>query len=220
MEQVNKHNYMTFFLDVVHTYSFYLMDKYYDRRLKIHTDKYILLNNKSGYSNYQPTPYLALKKLFKYQPFTPNDHFVDFGSGKGRTVICSSYFGCMNASGVEINEEMHSIALENVSGFTRIEKRDRISFHLCPAEAMNISPNMNKFFFNNPFDLKYFMKTTDNILSSVREFNRTVFLYLYSPNEYYTRYLNRNKNFNHTKRISTGLFHMNYPYIDIYTTNI
>jgi 16S rRNA G966 N2-methylase RsmD len=182
------------------------IDKYYERKLFIKSDGYIVLNNKYGYSNYEPTSYIMLKKLFSKYNFDKHDHLIDFGCGLGRVLIFSSYMNCSKVTGIEVNEQMYNMALKNIKNY---KNSSIINIIKIAAENFIIPEDANKFFFFNPFYLRYFIKVTNNILKCLRQNYRDIYIFLYAPSEHYINYLKTNKFFKlvdiiHAKKICLG----------------
>lgn len=164
---------------------------YYEAKLHSKTNGYMVLNNRYGYSNYEPTSYIMMKKLFGRYPFSNKDHLVDFGCGLGRVIIFSSYMKCPKVTGIENDEKMYTNALKNINNFNK----NNINLVKISAEKFTMPNNANKFFFFDPFNLKYFIRVINNIINSLRENFREIYIFLYDTNEYYIKYLNSEKYF-------------------------
>jgi len=64
---------------------------------------------------YEATPISFFHSLLRKLPLDyPNTTFIDFGCGKGRTLILASQYPFHSVIGVEVSETMCSIAVENV----------------------------------------------------------------------------------------------------------
>lgn len=162
-----------------------IYDFCYDVRLGVETRKTDrLLDNQQLHFNYMPTSYLIINRLFKKYKFQPEDHLVDFGCGKGRVVLLAANHSCPIVTGVEINPNMIRIAEKNVEILlSKKNKNTTILLKSEDASKMKISSDMNKFFFFNPFHLKIFIYTINQISKSVQEHPRKILLFFLWPQE-------------------------------------
>ncbi|GAA0338517.1 class I SAM-dependent methyltransferase [Bacillus carboniphilus] len=143
------------------------------------------------YYPYEPTPYEALQWLFTQYTLSPNDHVVDYGSGKGRLAFFIHHLFQAAVVGVEMNEHFHKDALVNREYYLKkLKGKDAdIHFYCCLAEDYKVKPVDNRFYFFNPFSIQIFMKIANNILGSIEKHPREVELILYYGSEDYTYYL-------------------------------
>ena len=90
--------------------SFYtekLKENFYEEKYKIDTLTAESVRNERVINfTYQPTSYSFLEYLFSKYPFTSCDHFVDFGCGKGRTLLMAAEYFCPLITGYEINNDI------------------------------------------------------------------------------------------------------------------
>ena len=130
---------------------------------------------------YQGANYFLLEKLFtELDEFEINKSLVDFGSGKGRVMIVASYFGFKSITGVEFAKELCATARKNIIP-TQVKFPEKIFnvIHLNAADYQ-IRSHENVFFFFNPFNEIVMKQVVKNILNSLRE----------SPREVYVLYIN------------------------------
>ena len=93
---------------------FNLTDAIFDILYGIKTNGYYVnINPRAINLGYGPTYYIYLNKLYKKYPFESRDHLVDFGCGMGRVIFVAYRHGCKNITGVEINQDMYQMALDN-----------------------------------------------------------------------------------------------------------
>lgn len=169
-----------------------MYEQFYDGMLNIKTVGDQKGFNKSlHYHRYEPTPYIALEKLFEKYEVNSTDQIVDFGCGKGRVNFYIHYFFNANVVGVEMNETYYQQAIENQRNYLKKNKKgkDKIHFHCCLAEEYKIEPADNRFYFFNPFSIQIFMNIIHNILRSVELSFREIELLLYYPSEDYIYFL-------------------------------
>jgi hypothetical protein len=64
--------------------------------------------------HYEPTPVPALKFMLKMLDIDHSKYtFIDYGSGKGRVLLCASEYPYKRVIGVEYSERLHNIAKTN-----------------------------------------------------------------------------------------------------------
>ena len=85
--------------------------------------------------------------------------YIDFGSGKGRTLFLASDWPFKRIIGVEFAEEMHLIALKNISKYkSPAQKCAQIESVCADATHFPLPDSPIVCFFNNPFDDVVFKK--------------------------------------------------------------
>jgi SAM-dependent methyltransferase len=190
-----------------------MKEHYYDKLLNIKTG-----GDQKGfykslhYHRYEPTPYIALEKLFATYELRSSDHVVDFGCGKGRLNFFINYLFNATVVGIEMNETFYQEAIENRNSYLKKMKnrKDKIHFHCCLAEMYQIHPLDNRFYFFNPFSIQIFMNVINNILISVENFNRDIELVLYYVSEEYIFFLEKHTSFELKREvIIPGLYEHN-----------
>ena len=184
-----------------------------DRLLRIRTTNLSEQPNQSiHYSHYEATRYSILDKLFDAYELTKSDEFVDFGCGKGRIMFyVHNRFGTA-VKGVEMNEKIFRVALENQKNYMRKVKKKSEPIHIecCLAEEYDVKVTENKFYFFNPFSIQIFSKTVNNILDSVDLLKREVDIILYYPNHEYIEYLETYTPFELVQEVQVpGLYNIN-----------
>jgi len=132
---------------------------------------------------YQASPVYSTRKALRqlnidYSTYT----FVDFGSGKGRTLLLASELPFMRVIGIEFARELHEVAQKNIEIYPgkaaeKVESicQDATTFEL-PAENLII-------YFFNPFDDVILDKVISNISNSLKSNPRSSYIvYHYVPN--------------------------------------
>ena len=146
-----------------------------EKMLHINTSKAeTRLDNIKYYSRYEPTPYEALEVLFKHYIVSDKDHFVDFGSGKGRFSFFVNFFLNCGCTSVEIIEEFHKKALLNFESYRKRNPKaiDKLFYVNEYAEKYEVSKFENKFYFFNPFSVNIFIAVVNQIIKSDRKSTR------------------------------------------------
>ena len=110
--------------------------------------------------------------------------FVDFGSGKGRTLLLASRYAFSEIVGVEFAEELHQIAAKNIHNYRASGMKCKdLRSEWTDAAAFEIPKNKCVLFFSNPFEPPVLKNVLDNIANSYKKNPRKMFL-VYSEPEY------------------------------------
>jgi SAM-dependent methyltransferase len=140
-------------------------------------------NKEHGYS-YQPTRVLPLRIVFRsIRSGLPEDAvLVDIGSGKGRVLLVASEFGFKEARGIEFAHELCEVARKNVGRYKQ-KTGVRTEFQIIETDATQylIKPEENLFIMYNPFDETVLDRVLDNIIASLRESPRKIWIVYYNP---------------------------------------
>lgn len=144
----------------------------------------IVSGDKQSGCKYQGTRVLALRSLFNKlkSDISPNSAFVDFGCGKGRVLLIASEFGFQEIKGVEFSEELCQIASENCAVYQKkkgIKKKLQVIMN--DAAKYDIKPQEKFFFFYNPFDDCILQQVLENIVKSLQEKSRKIWLIYHNP---------------------------------------
>lgn len=106
--------------------------------------------------------------------------FIDLGCGKGAALVMAKLFGIKDVSGLELLEELHSQAIENVNILgldCKIMLGNVLDFDF---------DDYNFFYFYNPFRGKVFVETIRNIEESFYRVPRDIYIYYGNPFEHAT----------------------------------
>lgn len=114
------------------------------------------------YVHYVPCRPWQIKSLMKILKITENDSILDIGCGKGKALFDFSKYKFKHVGGVELTEELATIAKENMKilGLPNIE--------IFCENAINFKDynKYNHFFFYDPFDSSVFKIVINNILEN------------------------------------------------------
>jgi SAM-dependent methyltransferase len=120
---------------------------------------------------YAPTPYSTLRRMFRALPVSPSEcAFIDFGSGRGRTLVLASKYGFKEIVGVEFARELHDDACRNIAASGARNARSV----LCDARAFELPDIPCVLFFFNPFSGETLSKVAANVLMSFRRCPRRI----------------------------------------------
>lgn len=139
--------------------------------------------NKPHGERYQPSPVYSLRRLLRrleidYAAFS----FIDFGSGKGRTLLVASELPFRQVIGVEFGEELHVQAGRNIERYGRRAARQVMAIH-ADATQFALPENDLVLYFFNPFNQSVLDQVLANVNAAISAKPRKVILvYLYLPN--------------------------------------
>jgi hypothetical protein len=165
-------------------------DRSFDRRFHTDTSGQISLDD-LGVSSpnrpygvyYEPTStkifrYILAHVKIEYEKFV----FVDFGSGKGRTLLLASSLPFKAIVGVEFSSTLHAIALNNIAIYRSERQRCRDITSVCADAADYELPKQDTaFYFYHPFDTPVMSKVLDRIQASVAETPRKIVIIYHNP---------------------------------------
>lgn len=133
-------------------------------------------------SIYQGANYFLLEKAFNYlQSVNANGHFVDFGCGKGRALIVAAHYGFTQLTGIDFAAALCKAAKKNIQS---VQSRFPLAqFNIICDDAANYKVQADDivFFFFNPFDETVMLRVAKNILKSLKEKPRTIFIVYLNP---------------------------------------
>jgi len=167
-------------------------DLWFDYKYNLSTSKRVKLEelkidspSKKQGQMYQPTSVLALKKLLKTVSYDfDNGVFIDFGSGKGRTLLIASLFNFDKLIGVEFSKELCDESLENIKHFKEKEKLVRHKNFIIEnidARKYSFKGDENFFYFFYPFDDEIMLEVLKKIEASLKENYRKAYIIYYLP---------------------------------------
>jgi SAM-dependent methyltransferase len=131
---------------------------------------------------YQGANYYLLENTFEYlQEINANHNIIDFGCGKGRVLAVAAFYGFTKIIGIDFAKELCEEARKNIAP---VQKKfpDKI-FTVIQANAVDykIENDTTVFFFFNPFDEVVMLAVVKNILASLKENPREVYVVYLNP---------------------------------------
>ena len=120
-----------------------------------------------------------------YFPMDPNDFvFIDFGSGKGRTLLLASEWRFKKIIGVEFARDLHEIAHKNCRTYRNSKQRclEIESVHM-DATEFPLPNGKSVYYFFNPFSPEIFSKVLENIRKSFIARPRKIYIFYYRSHE-------------------------------------
>ena len=131
---------------------------------------------------FEPIQVRHLRRLLDRIPMESRTSFVDFGSGKGRTLFVAHLCGFRKAVGVEFARELCAMADENLRKFeASTGKKSGVSTVHLDATEFEVKPEHSVFYFFNPFDGDVLTKVLSAIEKSLRDTPRTAWLLYSNP---------------------------------------
>jgi predicted RNA methylase len=102
---------------------------------------------------YEPIQTFMFRRILAGVRVDPREYtFVDLGSGKGRAVLLAATYGFAKVIGVELSDELHTIAQRNVRRFTnRVSSLSPIELVCGDARTYELPRRNLVVFLYNPF---------------------------------------------------------------------
>jgi SAM-dependent methyltransferase len=108
--------------------------------------------------------------------------FVDFGSGKGRTLLLASEFPFKRIIGVEFSPALHEIAQKNVGIYrSATQKCNQFELECLDAASYELPIENTVFYLGDPFELPVMSRVIDRMKKSVEKHPRKVFIAYLNP---------------------------------------
>ena len=147
------------------------------------------LNNKIYSTFYVPTPIIPFIKLMKKLSPLTDYVFVDFGAGKGRTMILAKECGFPRVKGLEFSFSLYKSAQKNIQNYKK--KKGDINFELLNLDASKyiVQKEDNFFYFFNPFNEFILNQCLNNIHSSLKKNPRKALLVYQINKQDNTKYI-------------------------------
>ncbi|MEO5649023.1 MAG: class I SAM-dependent methyltransferase [Ginsengibacter sp.] len=139
-------------------------------------------DNKSHASIYQGANYFLLEKAFDFlAEVQAKGSLADFGSGKGRVMVVAAHYGFKKITGIDFAASLCALAQENCN---KIQSQfPQTKFTIICDDAVNYSIQKDDcvFFFFNPFDKIIMLKVVKNMLKSLKEYPREIYVVYINP---------------------------------------
>ena len=132
---------------------------------------------------YLPTSSLAFRRIMSCLPENfGNLLFIDYGSGKGRTLLLAAEYNFKKIIGVEFGKELHDIAEKNILNYRSPKRRcDDINSVLIDATLYELPDEPCVLYFFNPFEESVMRKVIKKIRASYFSNPRRMILVYYKP---------------------------------------
>lgn len=145
-------------------------------------DMDLVSNNGEHGVYYQATPVTSFRTVLRRLDLNfPEYSFVDFGSGKGRTLVLAAQLPFHEVIGVEFCQKLSSTANANIKKLCNKKAASARSQCIDATEFIFPSTNLVLYFFN-PFDAKILSKVINNLIRTLTtEERRVIIIYRYLP---------------------------------------
>lgn len=144
----------------------------FDRRFGVTTRGY-------GDLRYEPTPAPVLEKVLATLSIDPSEYtFIDIGSGKGKVVLLASTYPFRRVIGVELYEDFHRIARENLEAFPVAKRRaGSVELQCVDAATYAFPPEPCVVYLFNPFS----EEILTDVLKNIERHPGPMFVIFYAP---------------------------------------
>lgn len=148
---------------------------------RLHDEK-INSENLSHASIYQASNYYLLEKAFEFlKNENANSGLLDFGCGRGRILVVAAHYRFKRITGIDFSPILCADADANIEKVASFFPDTNFNVLCVDAFGYQIEPYQNCFFFFNPFDEVVLLKVVSNILSSLKEFPRKIYVIYVNP---------------------------------------
>jgi SAM-dependent methyltransferase len=128
---------------------------------------------------YQPTDWFALNRLLRRIELRPEDVFVDYGAGKGRTLLAAARLPFARVLGLELSPELADEARANLARNEAKRRAGEVRVEVGDAMEWQPPDDMSVVFMFCPFTGPVFRAAFERLLASLERAPRPL-LFLYS----------------------------------------
>lgn len=133
-------------------------------------------------SIYQASNYYLIEKAFDYlKSEKVNYGLLDYGCGKGRILTVAAHYGFKNITGIDFSKHFCIEAEANVEKIKPKFRATNFNVICADAAVYKIENYQSTFFFFNPFDEVVLLKVVKNLLFSLKEFPRKIYVIYINP---------------------------------------
>lgn len=138
--------------------------------------------NKKYASIYQASSYYLLEKAFNFlEQEEISGSLVDFGAGKGRVLTVAAHHGYKRIKGIEFAPGLCSEAWQNVQKILPQFPDTEIAVLCMDAADYAVENSDTVFFLFNPFEEPVMLQVLKNMLQSVRDEPRKIYVVYLNP---------------------------------------
>lgn len=133
---------------------------------------------------YQPSSWLALRRLLPPSDVQPSEVFIDFGSGMGRIVYqAAARYPFCRVIGVELSERLHAVAQDNIERTRERLRCQDVQLVLADALTYEIPDDVTVVYLGNPFTGSIFESVVRRLVESVERNPRRLRVLYFNPVE-------------------------------------
>jgi Methyltransferase domain len=146
-----------------------LTDVYYRRRGLITAAPIPdLYETGAEFSGYEGIPWRMLRIIFRSWPITSDDVIIDYGSGKGRSIIwAAANHRLRRVIGVELDKQLHDTAQANLARWRGRLLCDKVEFICADATELEMPDDVTIVYLFSPFTGSVFEKLVLKIRESI-----------------------------------------------------
>jgi hypothetical protein len=131
---------------------------------------------------YVPTRWRSVRQLFRNRPITSGDVLLDYGSGKGRTVVwAAAKYRFRRIIGVELDKQLLVSAEANLARWNGRTLCHNVELIQADATEYEVPDDVTIIFFGNPFVGAIFEKVAGKIQESLARNPRELAILYYHP---------------------------------------
>jgi hypothetical protein len=132
---------------------------------------------------YLPTSSLTFRSIMAIFKDDLSDFtFIDYGSGKGRTLFLAAEYPFRKVIGIEFAEELHSLTVQNIDSYKNPGQQCfDLESRMEDATIVELPAGPCFIYFFNPFEEEAMRKVTARIAASWRASPRKMYLVYYKP---------------------------------------
>jgi hypothetical protein len=131
---------------------------------------------------YVPTRWRSLRATFRHWPITADDVLLDYGSGKGRTVVwAAANYRFRRIIGIELDEQLLLHAEANLARWNGRRLCDEVDLLQADATEYEVPDDVTVIFFGNPFVGAVFEKVIGKVQESLDRNPRELAVLYYHP---------------------------------------
>lgn len=163
----------------------FVIDLLHERRYGIRTSGRILLDVHDDENIcYAAVNWRQLRRALPPSSVTERDVFIDLGSGMGRAVLeAAAIYRFRRVIGVELVEDLHEIAQQNLEGTSRRLRCQNVEFICDDLREYHVPDDVTVVFMNNPVRGSIFARVLQEISASMNRNPRPMRLIYGNPLE-------------------------------------
>jgi SAM-dependent methyltransferase len=140
-------------------------------------------NNWKYGTGYEPVPIKVFTDVLRSLTIPFEDSaFVDFGSGKGRSLLLAAQFPFKEILGVEYSSQLNEVAVQNIRSYRNEKRKCKTIRSVCQDAAVAQIPlDSLVLFFNHPFDEHVFRPLIERIENSLVQTPRQCIVVYFDP---------------------------------------
>src|SRR4051812_27000389 len=151
-----------------------------EKKYKLNTAGFDRVVASTAYS-YMPSNYILLEELFtELNKYSHNGTFLDLGCGKGRAMMVAAHYNFKKIMGVELEKEYCNAIADSIPNIEK-ELSCKIDVICTDAGEYKIPNDVQTIFFYNPFKETVMEKVVQNLMESIINYNRPVFVIYLNP---------------------------------------